>query len=331
VDTVEASASRGAEVVKQILTFSRGAPVEKTVVQTRHLLTEILRTIQETFPKAITLERAIPRDLWTVPGDPTQLHQVLMNLCVNARDAMPAGGTLTLAAENVVLDEDFARVTPFAKAGPYVVWLVADTGTGIPPEVLDRMFDPFFTTKELGKGTGLGLSTVLGIVRRHEGFVRVESAVGQGAQFRVYLPAANAPAPAPAGEAAPLPQGRGELVLVVDDEAGILSATRSILERNGYRVLTASDGAEGLGQFTDFRTEIQVVLTDLLMPRLGGVALVAALKRLDPQVKIIACSGTGWAEEPEELQALGVKNFLTKPYTADKLLQTFQESLRPSA
>jgi two-component system cell cycle sensor histidine kinase/response regulator CckA len=314
--------------VNQILTFARGAPVQKTVVQTRHLLTEIARIIQETFPKAITLDRAVPPDLWTVQGDPTQLHQVLMNLCVNARDAMPAGGTLTLAAENVVLDESFARVTLDAKPGPYVAWLVADTGTGIAPAVLDRMFDPFFTTKEVGKGTGLGLSTVLGIVRRHEGFVRVESQVGQGTQFRVYLPAAHAPVAA-AVAAAALPQGRGQLVLVVDDEAGIRSATRSILERNGYRVLTANDGAEALGLFTQRQREIAVVLTDLLMPRMGGVALAAALKRLDPRVKILGSSGSGREDDQAALQALGVESFLPKPYAADKLLQALQQVLSP--
>jgi PAS domain S-box-containing protein len=250
LDLVETNAQRGSNIIKQLLTFGRGMEGERVPVQLRSLVNEMSGIIRETFHKNITTRRETPLDTWLVSGDATQLHQVLMNLCVNARDAMPDGGTLTLKLENHEFDESFARMTPGAKPGRYVCLSVTDTGEGIAPEHLDKIFDPFFTTKELGKGTGLGLSTVLGIVQSHGGFIEVRSQPGRGTQFKVYLPASETVEAQPAGQGdQSLPQGGGELVLVVDDESSVRQVTRKLLERNGYRVIEAAEGADGITQF----------------------------------------------------------------------------------
>jgi PAS domain S-box-containing protein len=232
INTVEACAQRGADIIKQLLTFARGKPGARAPLPMRHFLNEMHKLIRETFPRNIQPRVNVPKDLWLILGDATQIHQALMNLCVNARDAMPEGGTLTLAAENVTLDAARAAMTPNAKAGEYVRVSVTDTGTGIPPEHVDRIFDPFFTTKEIGKGTGLGLATVLGIVRGHGGFVRVNSRVGQGTTFELCFPASpEVKAAATPEREVPPPRGQGELILVVDDEAAVRETVRQTLEK----------------------------------------------------------------------------------------------------
>jgi nitrogen-specific signal transduction histidine kinase/CheY-like chemotaxis protein len=328
VDILEANTKRGVEVVKQILTFSRGLKAGKGLVPLRPLLKEVINVLDETFPKSIALRSSIPEDLWMVEGDATQLHQVLMNLSVNARDAMPDGGTLTLAAENMVVDELYASMSPGAKPGPYVVWLVADTGTGIPPEDLDRIFDPFFTTKEPGKGTGLGLSTALGIVRNHGGFLKVESKPGKGTQFRVYLPAqmgAQLPAEPPPTEAPP--EGRGETILVVDDEEGVRVLTKKVLEQHGYHVLLASEGSEAVVAYAQHATEIHAVLTDLMMPLMDGATLIRALKQIAPAVKILATTGVTESTHDAAALRLGAREVLRKPYPPHVLLSRLRAAL----
>ena len=316
---IETSAQRGTAVVKQVLTFGRGIAGERVLIQPRHLINEVLKMARGTFPKLITIASETPPDLWPLLGDATQLHQVLLNLCVNARDAMPKGGTLRLAAQNVRMTEDGAREKGGLKAGHYLLLQVSDTGHGIPPEIIVRIFDPFFTTKELGQGTGLGLSTVLGIVKSHGGFVGVRSEAGQGTTFEVYLPAASAPAA--------LPRGQGELILVVDDEAGIRDVTRRILVKHGYTVVTASQGAEALTQYAQHRDAIRLVLSDLMMPVMDGLAMIRRLKKINPQVRII--SSTGWGEENKiaALRELGLTQFLTKPFTIEQLLNALHELL----
>lgn len=331
LDALDSSARRGAEIVKQILAFSRGLKTEMLSLQTGHLLKDFVPIIRETFPKSIVLKTSFPRDLWLVRGDPTQLHQVLMNLCVNARDAMPDGGVLTLAAENLVVDELFAGKIPGAKPGPHVVWLVADTGMGIAPEHLDRIFDPFFTTKDVGQGTGLGLSTTLGIVRAHEGFLRVESTPGRGTQFRVYLPARETVLEPLNAPAEPIPRGNGEWVLVVDDEENIREVTRRVLERYGYQVLTAREGTEAIVLAAQRRTQIQVVLTDLMMPQMDGLALLRALQHVDFSPKIIAATGLDAEHQAHALARLGVHTLLRKPYRPEILLRAVHEVLHPTA
>lgn len=323
---LEVNAKRGADLVKQVLSFARGLEDKRTILQVRHLIAEIKHIAQETFPKSIQLYTDIPNDLWTVSGDATQLHQVLMNLCVNARDAMPEGGTLSITAENLVIDENYARIRMDAKAGPYIVINTSDTGTGIAPDLLERIFEPFFTTKEHGKGTGLGLSTVNGIVKSHGGFVDVISYLGEGTQFKVYLPAVRA-AETQYLDDSELLSGKGELVLFVDDEASIREITKTLLEANTYQVLTASDGIEAITLYAKHKAEISVVLTDMMMPSMDGLTTIRTLQKINPQVKIIAVSGLVPSETLNETTNAGVHTFLSKPYSARELLKTLHAVL----
>lgn len=317
---VVTNAKRGANLVKQVLSFARGLEGDRTILQVRHLILEIKHIAQETFPKSIEFYTDIAPELWTVSGNATQLHQVLMNLCVNARDAMLHGGTLSISAENLSIDENYARMNLDAKVGAYVVITVADTGTGIPPEILDRIFEPFFTTKDLGKGTGLGLSTVIGIIKSHGGFVNVYSEVGRGTQFKLYLPAVEAMETQQA-EDLELPVGQGELILVVDDEVAICETTKTTLETYNYKVLTASDGIEAVAVYVQHR-EISVVLIDMMMPSMDGPTTIRTLQKINSLVKIIAVSGLASSDKLTAAAATGVKTFLSKPYTAKELLKT---------
>jgi PAS domain S-box-containing protein len=329
LETIEISAKRGADIVRQVLSFARGIEGERVEIQPKHLLRDLEKIIKDTFPKDIKLKFLIPNDTWTILGDPTQVHQILLNLCVNARDAMPLGGTLSIGVENSVIDEQYASMNLQAKAGHYVKISVTDTGSGIPPQLLDKIFEPFFTTKDLSKGTGLGLSTVSTIVRSHGGFINVYSEVGKGTSFTVYLRAVEA---SPAQRKAQtqwlnLPRGKGETILVVDDEASILSITCQTLLAFGYQVMKAADGAEALAVYADHKGEIAVVITDMMMPVLDGPAFIHALRRMNPAVKIIAASGLNNEVNIAKLTDAGVKHFLTKPFTTETLLKALQELL----
>jgi PAS domain S-box-containing protein len=321
--TLQTSAERATELVKQVLAFAGGIEGERAPVQMKHVITEVTSILQHTLPKAITVRTELEKQLSVVRGDVTQLSQVLMNLCVNARDAMPGGGELTISAKNLNLDENFARTHLGASAGPYVAITVEDTGTGMPPEVMDKMFDPFFTTKEHGKGTGLGLSTVLGIVKSHGGFISVYSQVGQGSSFVIYLPAAagEAAKPAPVG-AVVIPAGHGELVLVVDDEPAILETTRVALQSQGYRTVVAGDGQEALTVFRKQHENLRAVVLDMMMPVMDGPTAMAAMQTINPRVPIIAASGLRPSGPTADAVARGAKAFLHKPYTAEQLLET---------
>jgi PAS domain S-box-containing protein len=328
LSVLQNSAERGGVMVKQVLEFARGVEGERIVLQLKHLIKEITKTMSETLPKSIEVECFVPADVWPIAGDPTQIHQVLMNLCVNARDAMPHGGVLSVKAENISIDESYSRMILDATPGQFVLITVTDTGTGIPTEIISRVFEPFFTTKDHGKGTGLGLSTVLAIVKSHGGFVNVYSEPGRGTQFRVYFPAAESSLTTQAREERPnVPYGRGELVLVVDDEAAIREITRTTLENFGYTALTASDGTEAVALYAQNRDSIGVVLTDMMMPYLDGTATIRALQKINPTVKVIASSGLADDGKATEAGDLGVKTFLSKPYTAEDLLNAIAEVL----
>ncbi len=322
------STHRGADLVKQILSFARGVESKPTNIQIGDLLLEIQRVIQQAFPKNIQLCLDSPPDIWSISADASMLHQVLINLCVNARDAMPDGGMLSITAENLEIDEKSdGRIDLDARAGNYVVVAVTDTGTGIQPQILDRIFDPFFTTKDIGKGTGLGLSTVVGIVKSHRGLIDVNSELGQGTRFKIYLPATVTSEIAPVVVTAPAESGQGELILVVDDEVPIQVITTATLEVHGYRVMTASDGIEAIALYAQHQQEIGIVLLDMMMPNLDSLTIVRALHKLNPQVQIIAMSGLATSEVVAETMAEGVKAFLPKPFTATELLRTISNSM----
>jgi PAS domain S-box-containing protein len=330
LEMIESGARRGAGIVRQLLAFARGGEGSRSSVQPRDIIKEMLAIMRETFPRDIVIEDRCPADLRNVAADGTQLHQVVMNLCVNARDAMPGGGTLTLAGENVELGEADVRSHEPALPGRFVVLSVEDTGHGIRPEVMERMFDPFFTTKHMGRGTGLGLSTVSGIVRSHGGFISVTSEPGRGSTFRVYLPAApDLLETAPAAEATVerKPGGHHELVLVVDDEELICAMLRRTLTKRGYRVVAAPSGAEALRAFQESRGEIRLVLTDLMMPGMDGFTLIRALRAIDPALQIIASSGLAEIDRREDLAALGVRIVLEKPFTPSSLYEAVERAL----
>jgi signal transduction histidine kinase/ActR/RegA family two-component response regulator len=320
LDLIATSGQRCSEMVHQILSFARGTRAETGAVAVRHLIKEMAKIARDTFPKSIRIQCQIPNDLWNVPGDATELHQVLMNLCVNARDAMPQGGELVLDARNVVISAHESALHGHAGPGDYVVLTVGDTGTGIPQEVLPRIFEPFFTTKAPEKGTGLGLSTVATIVKRHSGAVEVQTQPGKGTQFRVYLPAAAAEQPKEAEAKPALPAGGGEVILVVDDEQLVLELARTTLENYGYEVLTASNGIEAIAAFESRKAEIQLLIMDTDMPFLDGLSAIRSIQKIAPELPIILASAT-----KQDTSALaGVKlpglTRLAKPYGVDQLL-----------
>ena len=281
---LETSAERGRDIVKQVLLFARGSEQDYAPQQIRYIVREIAAIIRETFPRDIEIATDIDTDLPFVMGDATQLHQVLMNLCVNARDAMPDGGHLTIAASSRTLNGDDAKIRLGGHPGEYVVLCISDTGTGIPKEIQERIFEPFFTTKDPGKGTGLGLSTVYAIVKDHKGFIDLYSEPGRGTSFSIYLPSVQHEELVESHPQAPsAPSGDGEVVLVVDDELAVLEISREILEVHGYKVLTATNGAEAISVFAAApKRSVHLVLTDVNMPTMNGPAAVEAIRRMDP-------------------------------------------------
>ncbi|MEH2309266.1 hybrid sensor histidine kinase/response regulator [Nostoc sp.] len=326
LEILEINARRGADLVKQVLSFARGVEGKRITLQLRHLIVEVAKILKETFPKSIQISTDVLQDLWMVSGDSTQLHQVLMNLCVNARDAMPNGGNLSIFAENLLIDENYARMNLEAKEGPYIVITVSDTGVGIPKEILDRIFEPFFTTKDVGKGTGLGLSTVLGIIKSHGGFVNVYSELGSGTSFKVYLPAVKGMETFTPEELPPQ-TGHGELILIVDDEVAIQEITKTSLETHNYKTLIANDGIEAIAVYAQNRDKISAVLMDIMLPSLDGLTAIRTLQKINPKVRIIASSGLMSENKLSSIAAVGVNTFLVKPYTVNELLVSLQKVL----
>ncbi len=328
LNTIETSAKRGADIVSQVLAFGRGVEGDRILVQLKHVVIEVVKIAGATLPKSIDINTEIPRDLWTVMADPTQMYQVFLNMLVNARDAMPKGGTLTLSGENVKLDVKYSRMHFEAKPGSYVCIAITDTGTGIPADIREKIFEPFFTTKGIGMGTGLGLSTTLAIVRSHGGFINLYSEMGKGTTFRIYIPATGTSSRvAAASEEADLPSGNGEMILIIDDESAIREITKETLEAYGYKAMTASNGAEGVALFDEYKKNIKVVITDIMMPVMDGTAAILALKKIRPNVKIIAASGLTAREQTTTPPDINVQAFLTKPYTAEKVLKALAEAL----
>lgn len=317
---VENNAKRGANLVKQVLSFARGIEGDRTVLQVKHLILEMKQIVEQTFPKSITVNTEIQPDLWNVCGDSTQLHQVLMNLCLNARDAMSTSGTLTISADNIVIDESYARMHLDAQVGSYIVIKIADTGVGISNELLYRIFEPFFTTKEFGKGTGLGLSTVMGIVKGHGGFISVSSTIGKGTKFKVYLPAVQTDAELSSDDLE-MPIGQGQWILVVDDELAITEITATSLEHHNYKVITASDGIEAIALYAQHKNKISAAIIDMMMPNMDGTTAINTLRKMNPLLRIIAVSGLATCEQTLLNHKTTHTVFLPKPYTAQELLK----------
>ena len=327
---IESNAKRGADLVKQVLSFTRGiegnvqgqaATRQPTVLQVKHLLLEMQQIISQTFPKSIALYTEIQEELLPICADSTQLHQVLINLCLNARDAMPTGGTLTISADNIWIDETYASMHIEARVGAYIVLTIADTGLGINSEILDRIFEPFFTTKELGKGTGLGLSTVMRIIKEHGGFITVSSFVGKGTKFKVYLPAVNQ-VPMPLLEDTAIPTGSGECILVVDDETAIQEITKTSLENYNYRAMTAGDGMEALAIYAQHKDKISAAIIDMMMSKMDGATTIRTLQNINPLLPIIVVSGLATSEQVPIEKIDEHTAFLPKPYTTQELLKT---------
>jgi CheY-like chemotaxis protein len=280
------------------------------------------KTLIHAFPKNIRCEVKVVEKPWPVSGIPTQIYQVLMNLCVNARDAMPKGGAITLSMENISIDAAMAQATPDAKPGNYVCIEVADTGMGIPPEQMEKLFRPFFTTKAPGKGTGLGLSTSLGIIKNHGGFMTVTSKMGEGTKFRVHLPASAEAQPSPSKSS--LPRGHGEGVLVVDEETIAQVVARNALENYGYKVLAAANGLEAITSLSENRNLVDVVMIDISMPRTGGAATAIALRKIKPEIKIVVCGRSKKSAE-EIKERAQINGFIPKPLTLELLLATVHQ------
>lgn len=326
LEILETNVKRGANLVKQVLSFARGYEGDRATLQIRHIIAEIKQIAKETFPKSIEIYTDISSELWTVSGDATQLHQILLNLCVNARDAMPNGGQISITAENIYIDESYARINIDAKVGYYVVITVADVGTGIKSEIIDKIFDPFFTTKELGKGTGLGLSTAIGIIKSHSGFIKVYSEIGKGTQFKVFLPAVEvSEAVREQHQQSDLRSGQGELILVVDDEESICQVTKLSLEVGGYQVITAKDGIEAITLYAEHKEKISLVVADMMMPSMDGSLTIRTLQKINPNVRIIAVSGLESNSKVAEEAGSSVKSFLLKPYSGQELLKTVHD------
>ncbi|MDZ4403445.1 PAS domain S-box protein [Prosthecobacter sp.] len=330
VDMFETSAKRGADMVRQLLTFAKGAEGERVVLQVERLIKELENLMMSSFPKNIQLVIKCEPELPTVLGDATQLHQILLNLCVNARDAMPRGGTLTLEARRAEVDAAFASSVPDAKPGQYLALRVQDTGAGIPQEIIDRIFDPFFTTKEPDKGTGLGLSTVMGLVKSHGGFLQVSSQPEIGSTFTAYLPANTAGIDAELETKVPTEfHGREETILLVDDEAGVREMARAVLQRLNFKPLIATDGVDGLLLAVQHSTELRAIVTDFHMPHMDGLAFVRTLRRMLPDIPVVVASGRLDDAVAEEFKSLGVTSRLDKPFTEGQLAEALKNLLAP--
>ncbi len=327
-DTIVSSAERGGRMIKKLLAFAGGDSAERQQVDLRETLVELEEILSHTLPKTIDLQVDMPSQLDKVDADPTELSQVVMNLAINARDAMPQGGRLDIQVQNFLIDDSRANRSDNLTAGPHVLLTVADTGEGIDKKIIDRVFDPFFTTKPQGKGTGLGLATTLGIVRSYGGDITVYSEPGSGTTISIYLPAAKLSAASAATSAgdATIPAGNNETILVVDDEAMIIETVRETLQSNQYRVITAGCGSAAVEIFQQRADEIDLVLLDMMMPGMDGIATKAAIRSLKADVRVIASSGLRRPDR-EGGRFLDVDGFLPKPYSDEQLLRIVRRVL----
>lgn len=326
---VTKATERGANTVKQLLTFARKVEIVTESVRIDEVVKEIVALLRETFPEKIVFEVKVESGIPTIHADSNQLHQVLMNLLVNARDAMPKGGTIRIAAKEVARDLVSRRFRE-VEADRYVEVTVSDTGTGIDADTLNRIFEPFFTTKRAGHGSGLGLSVVYGIVKAHNGFIGVESRVGQGTTFSLYfpIPLQTIEAVPQARKSTESPKGNGEVILAIEDEDLLRDFLKTILEENGYKVVAAPDGIKGLQAYREHVHEIDIVLLDMGLPEMSGAEVLAELKMLNPDVKVILASGYLEPEMKNDAFQIGALDFMPKPYQTDDLLMRIRDALQ---
>ncbi|MGO8881211.1 MAG: ATP-binding protein, partial [Desulfomonilaceae bacterium] len=313
---------------RRLLTFGRKSEYRPRPLNLNYQIEQLRKMLERTIPKMIKIELKLDDRLSPVNADPTHMDQVLMNLAVNARDAMPDGGVLTFETSNVFLDEEFARVHVGAKPGAYVLMSVSDTGHGMDKETLGRMFEPFYTTKEVGKGTGLGLAMVYGVVTQHDGQVRCYSEPGHGTTFRIYLPALVAEKDQlETGKHEAMPTDGTETILLVDDGEFLRDLGKTMLEESGYRVLTAANGKEALGLYTRERERISLVILDLVMPGMGGNQCLEELLKIDPKVRVLIASGFVADSQITQALEMGARGSLDKPYKMEEMLQAVCEVL----
>ncbi len=324
---IHESAKRGADLVHRLLTFSRKTEMNPQPLDLNRRITELRKMLERTIPKMIDIQLFLCENLATINADPNQIDQVLMNLAVNARDAMPDGGKLILETANVILDQEYARAHIEAKPGHYVLLMVSDTGSGMDADTLEHIFEPFYTTKAPGEGTGLGLAMVHGVVQKHGGYIRCYSEPGEGTTFKIYFPAVASDEKQQEAAVGEMPRGRSETVLLVDDEEFIRDLGSRILTKAGYTVITASNGKDALAVFQRRIDEIALVLLDVIMPGMGGKQCLEGLLSLDPSVKVIIASGYLAHGVTKETLASGARGFAKKPYDIRQVLQMVREVL----
>lgn len=328
INAITHAVDRGAALVHQILTFARKTETTFEPIAVRNLVMELCSMLKQTFPKVITFNLCLSDDLPLIHADHSQMHQVLLNLCVNARDAMPHGGIITITTE-ISTQEQIRDRFPSADQAKYICISIADTGVGIDELTRSRIFDPFFTTKEMGKGTGLGLAVVYGVIQSHHGFIDVKSAIGQGSVFQLYLPVPVVP------EKNNIPQnaanlkvfGHSETILLVEDEEFLLETLSYELETSGFSVLTARDGMEAISMYREHQKEISLVFSDMGLPSITGIDEFKKLKEMNPRVKVIFTSGFIEPEIKNELQIAGARGFIQKPYRPEDVLRKIRETI----
>jgi two-component system, cell cycle sensor histidine kinase and response regulator CckA len=325
---IQSAADRAAGFIRQLLAFSRRQLLQPEVLELNAVITGMEGMVRRLVGEDVVLLTRLRPELPRVWADPNQLQQVILNLAVNARDAMPRGGTLLIETAVVELDEHYPRQHPSAKPGAHVVLVVTDTGCGMDPATRSRIFEPFFTTKEAGKGTGLGLSTVYGIVKQSGGHIWVYSEVGRGTTFKLYFPLHQGPVPAAAPPVAPLPpRGAGATILLVEDEPSVRSTVRRLLERHEYQVLEAGNGQEALALIAARKGEVNLVLSDMVMPGMGGTELAGRVRALSPTMPVLLM--TGYTEEA--ITRTGDhsidEQIIEKPFTLHTMLEKVRTAL----
>ncbi|MBM3302472.1 MAG: response regulator, partial [Deltaproteobacteria bacterium] len=324
---IHQSAKRGADLVQRLLTFSRKTEIKPQPLNLNRRIVDLRKMLERTLPKMIDIQLSLDEDLAKINADPTQIDQVLMNLAVNARDAMPDGGRLIIETATIMLDEEYTSTHLDAKPGHYVLLTVTDTGTGIDKDTFEHIFEPFYTTKGVGQGTGLGLGMVHGIVKHHGGHISCYSEPGRGTTFKIYLPALLEDEESEDAAARVMPRGGSETILLVDDEELIRGLASKILTKAGYEVITASNGKEALEAYQIRSDEIALVLLDLIMPEMGGKQCLEGLLSLDPSVKVVIASGYSAYGPTKEALAAGAKGFVNKPYDIWQMLEVVRAVL----